>query len=62
MPFKKSINVDVDTRKIINEYVTVRVNFKNSFVAWIGLCFIKLGCFISGANYIEDEALGNNNG
>lgn len=46
--------VPVDLRETIKETVTVSVQVKKVWLVRLGLLFIRFGCFLSGANYVEE--------
>lgn len=46
--------LSVDLRKAFSELVTIRVQMKNSFWVKFGLQIIKLGAWISGANFVDE--------
>ncbi len=46
--------VNLDARKLANSII-VHVKIKNKKYLDLGLLFIRLGCFISGAQYKEEE-------
>jgi len=49
-----SREISVDVRKIAKESFTIRVQLTNTWLLRFGLLFIKLGCWISGVNYVEE--------
>lgn len=51
---KKITTLDIDARQATRENITVRVQVKKLFWVRLGLIFIKIGCKISGANYVEE--------
>lgn len=50
----KVINLEIDLRKETKEFFTVHVQMKNTFWVRVGFFFIKIGCFLSGANLVEE--------
>lgn len=50
---KDDYEISVDLRKITKE-VTFRVQYKNMLLVKIGFWFIKMGCWISGAEYVDE--------
>lgn len=54
MTSSKALCLDIDLRKEIKEHLTVKVQMKNILWVKIGLVFIKIGCYLSGANFVEE--------
>lgn len=48
------IPVEIDYREICREYVTVRVQHKNYWWFKFGLLFIRLGCWMTGAQFVDE--------
>ncbi|HEU4345375.1 MAG TPA: hypothetical protein VFU31_27805 [Candidatus Binatia bacterium] len=49
---KKEIQVDV--REVAKESMTVSVQLKNTLWFKVGLLFIKIGCWLTGAQFVDE--------
>ena len=54
MPADQELNLTLDARKIAHEHFTVRVQVKNSLIVRVGVFIIRIGCWISGAQFVEE--------
>lgn len=43
-----------DARELTKDSITISVQVKNMWLVKIGLFFIKIGCWISGASYVNE--------
>lgn len=47
--------VSIDLRKTVQENnFTIRVQVKKVLLVRVGLFFIKIGCYLSGVQYVEE--------
>ena len=48
-------SISFDVREIAKEHATITVTLHNTRLFRFGLLFVKLGCWICGLNYEEDN-------
>lgn len=47
-------NITIDLRKVAHKHLTIRVQYKNVWWFKFGLLFIRLGCWITGAQFVDE--------
>ena len=47
-------SISVDVRKIAREHIKFSIQYKNIFWFKIGLAFIKFGCWLVGAELVDE--------
>ncbi len=52
MPQDTSIQIDL--RAVTKECFKINVQYKNMFLVKLGLFFIKIGCWISGVQLVDE--------
>ena len=50
----KEIMIPVDIREAAREHFKIRVQYKNIFWFKFGLLFIRLGCWLTGAQLVDE--------
>lgn len=48
------VPVVVDVREVCKDYLTMRVQFKNMLWFKIGLLFLRFGCWLTGATFVDE--------
>ncbi len=49
-----SRDIVIDLRKIVKENISFRVQYKNLIWFKLGLLFIRLGCWLTGAELVDE--------
>lgn len=47
-------SIEIDVRKVARESMTVSVQLKNMFWLKIGLQILKFGCWLTGAQFVDE--------
>ena len=47
-------DLTIDIRKVAKEHFTFRVQYKNLLWFKVGLFFMKIGCYLTGASFVDE--------
>jgi len=50
----KQTDLSIDIREVTKEHFTFRVQYKNMLWLKIGLVFIRIGCWLTGASFVDE--------